>query len=305
MKSNRNYYTIGEMAHLCDINPKTLRYYDQIDLIKPSYKSKDTGYRYYSKEQAFTIYTIKKLQQLEFSLKEIKTLIQSDSLDLYKNAIGNKITYLDQKIEALTKTRNEGTMLLNKVSNSKDYYHAGSNDQHQVPDEDDGNMTVSIEEIPRQTVFYTTGQMQNYNNFEISIERWFEIYHMAEKSSFLPVGHVILHYLTDSVMDQFYKSQIELEVQLPIQVDPANTVQIAHNTKNPSIKDVGGYKAAVFYHYGKYETIYQSHLNVLRWIDSHGYKVTGHLSEEYLISPFDLKSGENYLTKIIYPVCKQ
>ena len=305
VKSKRNYYTIGEMAHLCDINPKTLRYYDQIDLIKPSYKSDETGYRYYSKEQAFTIYTIKKLQQLEFSLKEIKTLIQSDSLDLYEKAIGNKISFLDQKIEALNKTRNEGKMLLNKVSNSKDYYQTGSGEQDKFPGMDSGNMTVSIEEIPKQTVFYTTGQMQNYNNFEISIERWFEIYHMAEKSSYLPVGHVILHYLTDSVMDQFYKSQIKLEVQLPIQVDPANTVQIAHNAKDPHIKEIGGYKAAVFYHYGKYETIYQSHLNVLRWIDGHGYKVSGYLSEEYLISPFDLKSGENYLTKIIYPVCRQ
>ncbi len=305
MKSKKKYYTIGEMAHLCDINPKTLRYYDQIDLIKPSHKSDETGYRYYSKDQAFTIYTIKKLQQLEFSLKEIKKLIQSNSLDLYEEAIGAKISYLDQKIEALNKTRNEGKMLLNKVSTSKEYYRIDSKKQNPFPGVDDESVSVAIEDIPLQTVFYTTRQMENYNNFEISIERWLEIYRMAEKSSFLPDGHMTLHYLTESVMDQFYKSQIKLEVQLPIRVDPANTVQIAYNTKAPNIKESGGYKAAVFLHYGQYDTLYQSHLNVLRWIETHGYRVNGYVSEEYLISPFDLESGENYLTKIIYPVCKQ
>ena len=127
--SKKNYYSIGEMAHLCDISPKTLRYYDQIDLIKPSYKSKETGYRYYSKEQEFTIYTIKQLQHLEFSLKEIKTLIQRDSEDLYEQAIGSRLSFLDQQIETLTNTRNEGSILLNRLHNNTSCNHAASDEK--------------------------------------------------------------------------------------------------------------------------------------------------------------------------------
>ena len=299
MKSKRNHYTIGEMARLCDINPKTLRYYDDIDLINPSCKDEDTGYRYYSKEQAFTIYTVKKLQQLEFSLKEIKLLIQKDNLEMYEREIGNKIKYLDQKIESLNKIRNEGKMLLNKVSNNKDYYQIELNQRENPDDFSDENSNVKLEDIPKQNIFYTSKEMQNYNNFEISIERWFEIYKLVEERGLLVNGHIILRYFTDSIMDQFYKSQIKLEVCLPVELNPHQYGGISQ------IKEFGGFKAAVYYHYGKYETIHQSHLNILRWIDSHGYEINGHLSEDYLISPFDLKAGENYLTKIIYPVRKK
>lgn len=300
MKSRQNYYTIGEMADLCDINPKTLRYYDDIELVKPSYKSEDTGYRYYSKEQAFTIYTIKKLQKLEFSLKEIRALIQSDDLEMYEREIGNKINYLDQKIESLNKIRNEGKMLLNKVSNDRNFYGIHHAPQEKLEQSLQESQNVTIEEIPRQYIFYTSKEMDNYNNFEISIERWFDIYKRVEEKGLLVNGHIILRYLTDSIMDQFYKSQIKLEVCLPVDISAFGSED--ELPEDLCIKEFGGFKTAVYYHFGKYENIYQSHLNVLRWIDSNGYEINGYLSEEYLISPFELKANENYLTKIIYPV---
>ena len=55
-------------------------------------------------------------------------------------------------------------------------------------------------------------------------------------------------------------------------------------------------------HYGPYETIIQSHLKLLRWMEEHDYKQGGSVSEEYVVSPFDLGSNENYLTKIVYPI---
>jgi hypothetical protein len=39
--------TIGEFSKICRVSPKTLRYYDQIGLLKPSQVSSDSGYRYY------------------------------------------------------------------------------------------------------------------------------------------------------------------------------------------------------------------------------------------------------------------
>lgn len=282
------------MAHLCDINPKTLRYYDRISLIQPTLKSPETGYRYYAKEQAFTIYIIKKLQHLEFSLKEIKELLESNDIRRYEEEIGNKIFQLDKKIENLNKVRNEGKMLLNKISNDLDFYNI-----HDIKSESsDPYSNIILEYIPVKKVYYTLNQMHDYNNFEISIERWFEIHRLIEQEGLLQNGRLMLRYLTDSVMDQFYKSQIQLEVCLPVEYND----DISQN--NEHIKEIGGFKAATYYHYGQYNTIYQSHLDILRWIDANGYKVSGHLTEEYLISPLDLNSDGNYLTKIIYPISK-
>ncbi len=44
--------TIKEFANLCGCTTQTLRYYDQINLLKPFFVNEDTGYRYYKKEQA-------------------------------------------------------------------------------------------------------------------------------------------------------------------------------------------------------------------------------------------------------------
>ena len=52
-------FTIGEMAKLFGINAKTLRYYDEIGLIRPEHTDPMTGYRYYSTGQFERLNTIK------------------------------------------------------------------------------------------------------------------------------------------------------------------------------------------------------------------------------------------------------
>ena len=52
-------YTIGETAKLLGVSPRTLRYYDEINLIKPTYIDEDTGYRYYTFEKFHYIDRIK------------------------------------------------------------------------------------------------------------------------------------------------------------------------------------------------------------------------------------------------------
>lgn len=44
-------YSIGKVSTACNIPIKTLRYYDEIDLLKPEYRDNDSNYRYYSKDQ--------------------------------------------------------------------------------------------------------------------------------------------------------------------------------------------------------------------------------------------------------------
>lgn len=68
-------YTIGEAAKKLQISTRTLRYYDEKDLVRPAY-IKENGYRFYSEEQIRQIELILFLKELGFSLKQIKMLIQ-------------------------------------------------------------------------------------------------------------------------------------------------------------------------------------------------------------------------------------
>lgn len=68
-KSNLNYLTIGEVSKLKKISIKSLRYYDEIDVFKPSYTNPETGYRYYLVEQLPMLNIISFCTEVGISLK--------------------------------------------------------------------------------------------------------------------------------------------------------------------------------------------------------------------------------------------
>lgn len=76
--------TIKEFSMLCECNIQTLRYYDRIGLLKPARVDDWTGYRYYNKSQAFEFIKIKNLQAADFSISEIKELMNKSNQEIYE-----------------------------------------------------------------------------------------------------------------------------------------------------------------------------------------------------------------------------
>lgn len=78
-------YTIGEAAKKLQVSTRTLRFYEEKDLVRPVY-TEENGYRFYEKDQIRQLELILFLKELGFSLKQIKMLIQdehgSQSLEL-------------------------------------------------------------------------------------------------------------------------------------------------------------------------------------------------------------------------------
>ena len=89
-------YKIGDFSKLVDASVRTLRYYDEIDLLKPKEIDLFTGYRYYSKEQIEEFKVIKELQEANFSLDEIK-----DNWNMFNNEM-----MLDKKNQLLKELEN-------------------------------------------------------------------------------------------------------------------------------------------------------------------------------------------------------
>ena len=65
-------YKIGDFSKKTNVPIKTLRYYDEINLFKPSYQDYFTGYRYYENNQIDEIKNIVKLKEINLTLEEIK-----------------------------------------------------------------------------------------------------------------------------------------------------------------------------------------------------------------------------------------
>lgn len=72
--------TVKEVADLAGISVRTLHYYDDIGLLVPD-EITDSGYRLYSDENLETLQQILFFKELDFPLKEIKTIINSPAFD--------------------------------------------------------------------------------------------------------------------------------------------------------------------------------------------------------------------------------
>lgn len=72
-------FLIGEMSKLFQIDIRTLRYYDEIQLFTPAYVDNATGYRYYSIEQFERLNTILYLKALNLEMP-IRILENSHNL---------------------------------------------------------------------------------------------------------------------------------------------------------------------------------------------------------------------------------
>ncbi len=73
----KNLFTIGEMGGLFRTNIRTLRYYDDIGLLRPEAVDPKTGYRYYSARQFERMNTIKYLRTLNMPLDKIKAFFEN------------------------------------------------------------------------------------------------------------------------------------------------------------------------------------------------------------------------------------
>lgn len=61
-------FKIGDFSKFSRVSVKTLRYYDEIGLLKPETVDSNTGYRYYSAEQLPRLNSIVGLKELGMNL---------------------------------------------------------------------------------------------------------------------------------------------------------------------------------------------------------------------------------------------
>ena len=74
-------YSIRDLSKMAGISTRTLRYYDEIDILKPA-KISDSGYRVYSDNEIDILQQILFYKELGLDLKTIKQILSSPSFDI-------------------------------------------------------------------------------------------------------------------------------------------------------------------------------------------------------------------------------
>lgn len=100
---------ISEVAKLSGVTVRTLHYYDEIGILKPS-EITESGYRMYSNENLETLQQILFFRELDFPLNEIKEIIINPNYD--------KTEALNKQKELLVQKRQRIESLISLIDNT-------------------------------------------------------------------------------------------------------------------------------------------------------------------------------------------
>ncbi|MCX7748054.1 MAG: MerR family transcriptional regulator [Clostridia bacterium] len=73
-------YRIGTFSKINKVTIKTLRYYDEVGLLKPAFIDEENGFRYYTSEQLLRLHRIIALRQIGFSIQEISAVLNGQNI---------------------------------------------------------------------------------------------------------------------------------------------------------------------------------------------------------------------------------
>ena len=102
-------FTVKQLSRMAGITPRTLHYYDEIGLLKPS-RVGDNGYRYYGEEALLRLQQILLYRELDLPLEDIKQIMGRRDFDVlsalerHKAELGKRIDRLERLIATVDRT---------------------------------------------------------------------------------------------------------------------------------------------------------------------------------------------------------
>lgn len=114
-----NYYKTGKFARLANVSERTIRYYDKIGLLNPSFVM-ENGYRQYSDLDLLKLQKILSLKHLGFSIEEIFPMVMDntnlkESFELQIDLIEDKISHLQSLKDALKRASQSSNLSWNMI----------------------------------------------------------------------------------------------------------------------------------------------------------------------------------------------
>ena len=94
-------YNISQLSKLSGVSARTLRYYDEINLLHPS-RTNEAGYRFYGDKEVNLLQQILFYRERGLSLEKIRFILYDENFDMLK-ALNEHLTELENRMERLSK----------------------------------------------------------------------------------------------------------------------------------------------------------------------------------------------------------
>ena len=203
---------IKEFAEFSGVSVRTLHYYDEIGLLKPSFTDKQTGYRYYDEKSLLRMEEILFYRELDFSLKSIGEILSSPNYDKQK-ALGQQ-----KKLLILKKERLERLIsAIDDAEKGRNIMKAFDNNEYESykaeVKEKWGN-TEAYKEHQEKTKGYTD---EKFDALSDGMDKIFEDFSVCLKNGRHPEDkevQLLVKKLQQFITDNFYKCTDEILVGL-------------------------------------------------------------------------------------------
>ncbi|MBN2115574.1 MAG: MerR family transcriptional regulator, partial [Anaerolineales bacterium] len=269
---------IGDFSKLSRVSVKTLRFYDEMGLLKPVEVDRFTGYRYYEFDQLPRLYRILALKDLGFSLEAIGHLLEGDlSTEQMRGMLKLRQAEIRQRVEEEAERLGRVELWL-----------------RQIEQEDSmSKYDVVIKKVEPVKVASVRGVIPKPNEQR---PLWSELWSYLKPQHVQPSGPCFTLYHDTEYRERDW--DVEVCEQINVELAPTQRVNVY---SLPSVETM-----ACTVHAGPFVTIGEAYDAILKWMDENKYQIVGPSREIVLREPQPNNSQNDAgtVTEIQYPVEK-
>lgn len=266
---------IGDFSKLSRVPVKTLRYYDEMGLLKPVEVDSFTGYRLYEYSQLSRLNRILALKDLGFSLEEIGRLLDEDlPAEHLRGMLKLRETEARQRVWEEAERLKRVEARLRQIEQ-----------EHSMSKYDVVIKSVDVMRVASVRDVVPTPPDQG--------RLWRELEGHLALSRVRAVGACLSLY-----HDEEYKERDwDIEVCEPVAVDVSGSARV-------KVRELPAEETMAYViHHGPFTSIGEAYDAVMKWIAENGYQITGPAREVYVRAARNgSQTDPDTVTEIQYPV---
>lgn len=277
-------YTIGQIAEICNIPAKQLRYYDETGVISPHYRDPVTQYRYYGKEQIEELLLLQELKSLDFPLKDIGKMLERRELRRLRQKLEARLYDIRSELSEKQRQYDSAVGLLLRVTNGIG-----------LTRQTDDSREIGLTEFESRTVLFTRYRSP-WNANHLFIRRRAELYRIAKELG-LTIGGVNLAVFHSGYLSQFSSLPEDQEGDLEVCLSVLDTGRDAKQ-----LRRIPAFQAVTAVHIGHYRDMKETYLRMEAFSKEHGCCLANISVEEYLVGATMTDDPADYVTRLYIPL---
>jgi DNA-binding transcriptional MerR regulator/predicted transcriptional regulator YdeE len=274
---------IGEFSKLVQLPIATLRYYDQVGLLKPVEVDQFTGYRYYSTSQLPRLHRLLALKGLGFSLEQISALLDEGlTPEAMRGMLRLRHAQISQQLAEATSQLVEVEMRLQQIER-----------EDELP-----NYDVLLKQVEPLLVASVRAILPCHAAVGQLYQEVYEGLGSNVSKALGPHPGQGGQTLVMWYDNEFKKTDVDGAAGFFVRCRVPDSGRMR-------VHELPAATMAATIHHGTYNSIGDAHEAVLRWIELNQYRIAGPDREINLYNKAPIRRDDpSYVTEIQYPVEK-